>query len=144
LDPTIRSRGWKELGREVGRELARVPKPERTLLIAERRKLASELAFYVDGHPIAYMFPKPRVSSQYDLWDGPGDAIGWDGLFAIESGKDLTETLARAFESVEPWKTIEIPTARGRTYAVNLFLARGLRQWPSRAAGDATPGAGEE
>ena len=131
LDATIRSRGWKELGREVSRELARVPAPERTLLIAARRKLASELAFYMDGNPIAYMLPKNNVSSQYGLWPGPRQAQGWDALYAVESDKHPHPTLLQAFDSVEPWKTIEIRTGPGRTYDVDLFLARGLRAWPT-------------
>lgn len=73
-DPTVRLRGWPELGARVGRILAEEQAAGRDpFLLAEDYQLASEIAFYTPAQPLVYsaQFALGGRRSQYDLWDNP-------------------------------------------------------------------------
>ncbi|MFM1942252.1 MAG: hypothetical protein RI897_1234 [Verrucomicrobiota bacterium] len=134
-DPTERLRGWKELGEEVGKVMARLPRPEETLVITpSRRQLASQLAYYMPGRPRVYRLENPeRINSQYGIWGGPAGHAGWDALIVGEGaeGGDLPPELVGAFESVEPLDPVHVVLgSSGIQRSVRLWHARGFRQWP--------------
>jgi hypothetical protein len=108
LDPTLRLRGWRELGARVGELRAGMPNPARTFLASDRYQVTSELAFYVAGRPPAYNLNLGRRLNQYDLWEGPDVRRGWDALYVQEGTRPLDERVIRAFARVDGPIPIEI------------------------------------
>jgi hypothetical protein len=135
-DPTERLRGWRELGREVGAIRAALPEGERTLvLVAARRQVASQLAYYLPDRPRVYRLENPaRVNSQYGIWGGPGPEYrGRNGLLVTEGEQAvaLPAELTDAFERIEPLGAVRAPLGpAGRTRTVHLWHGVGFRQWP--------------
>jgi len=135
FDPTMRLRGWAALGQAVGAEIARMPEPGRTFVVASRYQVTSELAFYTPGRPPAYNFNLGRRMNQYDLWPGP-DAkhLGWDAVYVEEGRQPLDERVREAFERVDP-PVVVTPRSgarAGRPFA--MYRAYGFRGAP-RAEG---------
>ncbi len=91
LDPTSRLRGWRELGKAVGGELARDPSLP---LVTASYQMASELAFYVAGHPRVYNVNLGRRRNQYDVWGGVEALEGRRVLFVAEGEADVSPSLA--------------------------------------------------
>ncbi len=132
LDPTRRLRGWHELSQKVGVLLADQPRPDKTFLVGVRRAQVSELAFYMDGQPQVYRWAglDRKVSSQYEMWDGPLDKIGWDGLIVLRGKKEPPPDLVGCFASVRDLGVIEIPLGRGGAKEFSIFLGENLLKWP--------------
>jgi len=134
IDPTKRIRGWSGYGEQIYQTLQLQPRPEQTLIISPLRKYVAEAAFYVPSHPRAYRWPGTplNVSSQYELWPGPLDKIGWDALIVTDYRNGLSADLIDAFEQVEKLEDIrsELPGGFHRTYTI--FRGSGLRAWPVR------------
>jgi undecaprenyl-diphosphatase len=130
MDPTTRLRGWAELGRAVGDEIARMPDPTRTFLASDRYQVTSELAFYTPGRPPAYNFNLGRRLNQYDFWEGPDARRGWSAVYVEEGMRPLDARVRQAFERVDPPRLVE--TRRGgrvvRTFAV--YRAHNFRGAP--------------
>jgi undecaprenyl-diphosphatase len=101
LDPTLRLRGWRELGALVGAHRRAMPAPERTFLLAERYQVTSELAFYVEGHPPAYNVNLGRRLNQYDFWEGPERHRQWDAIYVQENVGSLDTRIVGAFDRIE-------------------------------------------
>jgi len=134
-DPTERLRGWRQLGQEVGQVLEGFPDPDRTLVIvASRRQVASQLAYYLPGQPRVYRLEDPsRINSQYGIWGGPQGKQGWDALVVMESRQPSQPPaeLIETFETLVPLKPVEVPLGRsGAMRTVQLWLGSGFRQWP--------------
>ena len=71
LDPTVKLRGWEELGAHVSGQVERLGPG--TFILAEDYQAASELAFYVPGQPRtyymgSYLWNEPKRQSQFDVW----------------------------------------------------------------------------
>jgi Dolichyl-phosphate-mannose-protein mannosyltransferase len=69
FDPTCRMRGWRHLGAQFDRIRQQMP-GQTPVLAAARWTIASELAFYCDGHPMVYSLGSALRDrqSQFDLW----------------------------------------------------------------------------
>lgn len=131
LDPTARLRGWAELGAAAARLRSAMPRPGSTFLLSSRYQIASELAFYVPGHPPAYNLNLGRRLNQYDLWDGPETRLGWDAIYVEEGSRPLDDRVAQAFEHVEPPVVLEIRRSGRVTRTFVLHRAHGFRGVPS-------------
>ncbi len=109
LDPTNRAVGWRALGRRAGEIRATTP-GRYTFLLAPNYGIASELAFYVSGHPPVYCAKSDRGSShQYSLWPGPEGKMGQDALFVDDKeDMNLIGTLRRLFAEVEAPESLPI------------------------------------
>src|SRR5690606_24527351 len=79
-DPTARIRGWSALAEAVQDLRLRVPRPERTFILApEDRYVASALAYYLPDQPRTWCWEDPgRPDSQYGIWGRPYGLAGWD------------------------------------------------------------------
>jgi hypothetical protein len=133
LDPSARLRGWSELARDVGDELARTPRPKETLVITQSHRFAtSELAFYVPGHPKVFRFnSKPDViESQYDLWypraDGTVDAL----VIVQGTASALDPRLHARFSTIRFLKELRYPRQAGGRKIYSLFIGERLQHWP--------------
>ncbi|CAF0703771.1 ArnT family glycosyltransferase [Candidatus Methylacidithermus pantelleriae] len=64
-DPRMRVRGWRDLAQKVDQ----VQQATRSqVCIASNAGLASELAFYLPGHPPVYVAPSSRPRDQFFFW----------------------------------------------------------------------------
>jgi undecaprenyl-diphosphatase len=114
LDPTARIRGWKELGSEVGRFSEPLAKQGNYLLFSDSYQIASELAFYVQGHPETFSINLGRRMDQYDFWpdinesaeklrqqNRPGAPLTINGIFVKSGNAEMPPLVARAFDHYE-------------------------------------------
>jgi undecaprenyl-diphosphatase len=130
LDPTIRLRGWDELGQAVGAAVEAMPDPRRTFLVSDRYQVTSELAFYTPGRPPAYNFNLGRRLNQYDLWEGPDTRLGWDAVYVKEGRGPLDERVRAAFDRVDPPTVVEIRRGERIVRAFSVYRGYGFRGAP--------------
>ncbi|GAB4405576.1 MAG: glycosyltransferase family 39 protein [Thermodesulfovibrionales bacterium] len=99
LDPSSRLKGWRELGREVSDIYMGMPKD--TFIFSDRYQVSSELAFYVNGHPVTYCVNLGRRMNQYDLWPGLNGLIHNSGIFVTIGDIELPLKVKEAFSECE-------------------------------------------
>jgi 4-amino-4-deoxy-L-arabinose transferase-like glycosyltransferase len=133
LDPSARLRGWAELGRAVGMTVEQMPDPRRTFLVSGRYQIASELAFYVPGHPPAYNFNLGRRLNQYDFWGGPDSRLGWDAVYVEEGANRLDVRVRAAFARVDGPILLEIRRGERVIRVFSLYRGYGFRGAPMPA-----------
>jgi hypothetical protein len=80
-NPTMRLKGWDDMGRRVGAIRNGLPRPDKVFVFSDQYDVTSQLAFYVPGRPEAYCADFGRRLNQYDFWPGPRDKKGWDAVF---------------------------------------------------------------
>jgi 4-amino-4-deoxy-L-arabinose transferase-like glycosyltransferase len=138
IDKLASLRGWNEAGIEAQEFLDLVPEPENTFVMAlGHRYHAAEMAFYMPSHPRVYRWePSGAVQSQYEIWPGPEERIGFDALILDPGpGEALLQNLVftTAFEKLEYRGNIRVPLGKeAREFSV--YLGRKLKQWqPVRA-----------
>ena len=125
--PTSRLKGWRELGAEMTTLLDEVGR-ENTFIISYKRQFVSELAFYVKGHPRVYTLNlSGRMQSQYDLWEGFEDKIGFNALYITKLGRRPPDSFARAFGRVEEIKTVKIYTGAELMHGYAIFYCQDFR-----------------
>jgi hypothetical protein len=123
---TNRLLGWRELGNEVTKLLDALGR-ERTFLISYKRDYVSELAFYVQGNPSVYLLNlSDRVESQYDLWEGFKDKVGFNALYVTKLDRNPPEIFSRAFDHVTAIKTIKIYAGNEVINSFSIFYCRGF------------------
>jgi hypothetical protein len=124
--------GWRALGERVGEIRAAAP-GRYPFLLAPDYGLASELAFYVPGHPPAYDLDR-SAKHQYNYWPGPETRVGQDALF-VNQGEDpsLADRLRRAFAEVEAPELL--PVSRRGEVIKTFFIYRCHGYRGRRAAG---------
>ena len=125
--PTSNLTGWRELGTEVTKLLDEVGK-EKTFIISYKRQYVSELAFYVKGHPMVYTLNlSGNIESQYDLWKGFGDKIGYNALYITKLDRRPPDIFARAFGRVEEIKTVKIYAGKELMSGYSIFYCHDFR-----------------
>jgi hypothetical protein len=125
--PTSRLTGWRELGKEVTGLLDDVGR-EKTFIISYKRDYVSELAFYVDGHPAVYTLNLTgRAESQYDLWEGLEDKIGFNALYITKLDRRPPDSFVSAFDRVEEIKKVEIYAGNELMNGYSIFYCQGFR-----------------
>ena len=135
-DPTMRLRGWSELGDRVGaldQELrARYGWDGQSLVIAsDQRQLVSEISFYAPGNPEVFIWPgSMKINSQYHLLPGLSMKIGANVLFVTPVGQKLPPDFEGSFDSVEFIQKIDV-AYRGETLrSVDAYLGLNLKTAP--------------
>jgi 4-amino-4-deoxy-L-arabinose transferase-like glycosyltransferase len=132
LDPTKRLKGWKEVGLEAGKLYNGLPGKEKTFILATKRQIVSELAFYMPFQPRVYHWavsPK-RIKSQYEIWPGPWDKKGWDSLIFMPDENPLPKGIYDCFESVSLLRTISIPSGEKGKRVIQVYHGIGLKDRP--------------
>lgn len=141
IDPTLRMRGWDEVGRRVADALRDLPAG--ALLIAADYQTAAALAFHVPGQPHAfcagaYLTPARREPfSQYDIWPdlrldcdtvARNDLLGRDALYV----GPMDDSLLAAFQSVERHDDIVVRRGGVLVRRLEVWRCRSLRgfAWP--------------
>jgi len=113
-DPANRSYGWEDLGRQVGDIYREKGGEERIFLIGHRYQDASELAFYVPGHPRVFNVNLGRRLNQYDFWEPMSTQKGKDALVIRRGDGHIDERLKALFRECKPEGSIPI-NRHGRT-----------------------------
>ncbi len=131
-------RGWREAGIEAQKLLDQVPQRDKTFVMAlGHRYHAAQMAFYMPSHPRLYRWePSGTVQSQYEIWPGPEERIGFDALIidpSTEGTLQQNTVFTEAFEKLEPLGDIRVPLGQeAREFKV--YLGRNLKSWkPVRA-----------
>ncbi len=126
-DPLRRVRGWRELGAEVGKELAAHPG---LTLFADDRELLAALIYYIRPHPLDAVKWKvtSRIQDQWDLTNGLGKRLG--DSFLLVSEHELTNEMEPSFAAIERLRPIVIPLGPGAARTYTLYVARGFKGYP--------------
>lgn len=138
IDKLSSLRGWSEAGIEAQEFLDLVPDKENTFVMAlGHRYHAAEMAFYMPSHPRVYRWePSETVQSQYEIWPGPEERIGFDALILDPGpGEALLQNpvFTTAFEKLDYRGNIRIPLGK-ETREFSVYFARNLKSWkPVRA-----------
>lgn len=132
IDPSKRIRGWQDYGAHVAEVLQQQPRPQQTLIVSPLRKYIAEAAFYVPGHPRGYRWSGKtvHVASQYELWPGPNDKLGWDALIVTNYGEALPADLVEAFSKVVKLEDVKTELPGGFARAYSLYRGESLQFWP--------------
>ncbi|MFW5837115.1 MAG: ArnT family glycosyltransferase [Desulfovibrionaceae bacterium] len=103
-NPAHRLKGWTDLGQTIERfEQTRFPDPDQVFVFTSNYDLTAALAFYVPGQPRTYCAWVNRRMSQYDLWPGPTDKVGWDAVYVQRRYRTMVEPVVeRMFERLSP------------------------------------------
>ena len=98
-DMTKRLVGWKELGRRIT-EIKEDLKTDKVFIFSHSYHIASELAFYVKGHPQTYCINLGRRMNQFDLWSGieQFEKKGYYGIYV--SDKPADKRVIEGFEKL--------------------------------------------
>jgi hypothetical protein len=126
-------RGWREAGIEAQNFLDQVPRPDQTFVMAlGHRYHAAQMAFYLPSHPRLYRWESSdTVQSQYEIWPGPEERLGFDALILDPSpGQGLLQNpvFVEAFEKLEHRGDIRIPLGQ-ETREFSVYLGRNLKSW---------------
>jgi len=126
-------RGWKEAGIEAQKFLDLVPQPEKTFVMAlGHRYHAAQMAFYMPSHPRLYRWEASgTVQSQYEIWPGPEERLGFDALILDPSpgtGLLVNSVFIESFEKLEHRGDIRIPLGQ-ETREFSVYLGRNLKTW---------------
>jgi hypothetical protein len=126
-DPLRRVRGWRELGAEVGKELAAHPG---LTLFADDRELLAALIYYIRPHPLNAVKWKvtSRVQDQWDLMNGLGKRLGES--FLLVSEHELINEMEPSFAAIERLRPIVIPLGPGAVRTYTLYVARDFKGYP--------------
>jgi len=107
-------RGWDDLGLKVSALHQRMPLPEETFLFGLRYQIASELAFYVPGHPQTVSINRWNRPNVYDYWWQDGDLLEKDAIGVLRDGTSR-ERLQQVFGRVDNPVAFQIYSqSRGR------------------------------
>ncbi|SHJ35143.1 4-amino-4-deoxy-L-arabinose transferase [Malonomonas rubra DSM 5091] len=131
-DPTAPFKGWQQLGKDVGERLQKQPRADETFILSPLRDYPAATAFYVPGNPQTYQWPDSTEAhaSQYTLWTGPVDKLGWDALILHDANTPLPEDLVAAFEKIAPLGEQSIKIGAGGERKYTMWRGENLLSWP--------------
>ena len=126
-DPLRRLRGWRELGAEVGKELAAHPG---LTLFTDDRELLAALIYYIRPHPLDAVKWKvtSRIQDQWDLTNGLGKRLGES--FLLVSEHELINEMQPSFATIERLRPLVIPLGPGAVRTYTLYIARDFKGYP--------------
>ncbi|SBW10125.1 Glycosyl transferase family 39 [uncultured delta proteobacterium] len=137
VNPTMRLKGWDDLGRRVGELRNSLPDPDKVFVFSDQYDVTAQLAFYVPGQPAAYCADFGRRLSQYDFWPGPQDKKGWDAIFVRRKPFDEPPEALRSMFLQRGTPEIYRSTHRGAPgREFGILVLRGFTgEWPSMSRG---------
>ena len=126
-DPLRRVRGWRDLGAEVGKDLAAHPG---LTLFADDRELLAALIYYIRPHPLDAVKWKvtSRIQDQWDLTNALGSRLGES--FLLVSEHELINEMQPSFAAIERLRPIVIPLGPGAVRTYTIYVARDFKGYP--------------
>ncbi|MBI3989465.1 MAG: glycosyltransferase family 39 protein [candidate division NC10 bacterium] len=131
-DPTMRLQGWRELGEAVGKILHQGGGRKPPAIVSDRYQIASELAFYVPGHPQVFNVNLGRRLNQYDIWGGLETLEGRDILFVTYDDGEAPQEIREACEGVKKAEVVRTLHRGHPAYTFSIFHCKNLREVPAR------------
>lgn len=122
LDPTVRLRGWRELGIEIGR----IDEP-RLFIFSNTYQITSELAYYTPGQPDTYCINLGRRMNQYDLWQDFNKLIGYNAIYVKHRDQEVDKQVEEAFSSWEKLPLLEVRRGNRLMHQYSIFLCKGFK-----------------
>jgi membrane-associated phospholipid phosphatase len=122
LDPTKKVKGWAPLGEEVSRIRKGLGGP--SFVFSDSYQVSSELAFYVEGHPVTYCINLGRRMNQYDLWPGPEGLAHYNAVFVKINDSEIPEEVGEAFKSCDKRLFIVLDKAGRPLRTYSIFTCR--------------------
>lgn len=127
LDPTLRLRGWKTLGKEVGKASGNFSKKENLFIFSDTYQITSELAFYTPGQPNTYCVNLGRRMNQYDLWQDFNKLIGYNAIYVKHRDQDMETEIKNAFKSYIKLPVLNIRQGEKLLHQYSIFLCTGFK-----------------
>ncbi len=128
-DPTNGLRGWDTLGSRVGEIYREMGGKDKVFIFTLEYGEASELAFYVPGHPNVTTLRFWRRKSQYDYWPPEKSSlIGKDAIYvyrcnSLKCPESLIPEIAAEFSRVDPPERVIIyKEGSNKTIMRKIFL----------------------
>jgi undecaprenyl-diphosphatase len=142
-DPIARAFGWKEVAAAVGRAGgAPVPHGVKVFLAADRYQEASQIAFWIAGHPETFALNLGGRRNQYDLWPSFAQRarIGDRLVIALDETDGIHETIIALnphFASILRGELVEMNRGNGVIGLRRIYTLDGWRgTWPQSPAAD--------
>ncbi len=141
LDPSSRLRGWHQLGSAVDPAYRLLAVTGPVFVFSDSYQIASELAFYIHGHPKAYCINLGRRMDQYDLWPGMNEeaerirreggaaTVPINGIFVALGDIAMPPAVAQAFDGFEK-KVVKVYDRGSELRVYSIFICynfKGLR-----------------
>ena len=126
LDPSLRLRGWPEVGAQVRDILAQHPGAR---FVGHERITIAEMLYYarpLSGGPLVWN-PERRISDQYRLTADVATAGG--GPFVIATSDDRFEALARDFRGLVRLGIAQTVSCRGCERVLHLYYAEAFDRY---------------
>ncbi|MDB6137492.1 MAG: Dolichyl-phosphate-mannose-protein mannosyltransferase [Verrucomicrobiaceae bacterium] len=139
LDPAVAMRGWQEAGVRVGELMKKMQHPERTfVLVLDHRRYASQMAFSMPQHPRVYRWTESgKVESQYEIWPGFQDKVGWDCFVIYPDSEDdnyrkskFPPALMHAFDKWHKLGDVNVDVGNGVRRSFQLFQCKRMLHYP--------------
>lgn len=134
-DPLARLRGWRELADETALFLENLPRPDQTFIVVlGHRYHASQMAFHLPGNPRVFRWERTgEIRSQYEIWPGPEDRVGWDAVVLYPSASHAPPSaLRRAFAGFDKLGEAGVRT-EGNERHFQVWFGEDLQNWPDPA-----------
>lgn len=138
LNPANRLKGWTDLGQTIERvENDSFSNPDNVFIFSSNYDLTAALAFYAPGQPRTYCAWIDRRMSQYDLWPGPVDKVGWDAIYVQKRYQDQVDAeVKQMFDHISPPIHIQTEHRDQPARKFTLRLCYGYNGfWPRDAQG---------
>ncbi|MEM7828022.1 MAG: glycosyltransferase family 39 protein [Candidatus Aenigmatarchaeota archaeon] len=97
LNISNRLKGWKVLSQKVSEVIDEMG-DEPLFIFSDDYNISSELAFYIDSHPVTYCVNLGKRMNQYDLWEDFSGLKGWNAIYVTRGDKMLPEPLKVLFD----------------------------------------------
>ena len=131
-DPTVRLRGWQELGKEVGRVGDDLGSSGPYFIFSDTYQITSELAFYVPGQPKTYCVNTGRRMNQYDLWQDFSRLKGLNAVYVKHRDQGLEPQIEGAFKSYQKLPLFHIRQYGRQIHCYSIFLCYGFKGFPEK------------
>ncbi|MDP2157326.1 MAG: glycosyltransferase family 39 protein [Nitrospirota bacterium] len=132
FDPSRKLAGWKELGEEVSVLYQDISAKGPVFVFSDKYQVASELAFYMKGHPVTYCVNLGRRMNQYDLWPGFENLKGQNAIFVRTGEKvNVPEEVASAFSSCDH-RVIEVKTRKKKILQYSVSTCYDFKSFASQ------------
>jgi undecaprenyl-diphosphatase len=136
-DPVARAFGWREVAQAVGRAaIAPLPLGSKAFMAADRYQEASQIAYWLPGHPETFALNLGGRHNQYDLWPSfmTRAHIGDRLVVALDETDDVHETIVALtphFTSILRGELVEMQRGNGVIGRRRIYTLDGWRgSWP--------------
>lgn len=126
LDPTLRARGWKKLGEEVGKANKDLSKIGKVFIFSDTYQITSELAFYVPGQPKTYCANLGRRMNQYDLWQDFNKLIGYNAIYVKHRDQEIEKEIKENFKECYKLSVVDITKGKRTLHQYSIFICKGF------------------